>query len=295
MEVDAVKSPELADSLTRDTHDMLASAASMFQMVNPRSSGDEDDTPIPDERSIIRSSGVPSVADFDNGSQNFDHDQERNRNQAALDLEMEMERDRNEGGGMDMPSDPIEPQEPQEPQDQEERDMLPDFDRMSMVSNFTNSFQRKRRYDDSAGVTKRTRTSAPKAQFGRIAGVRRRLEALNQSQIVDIVEKLVDSQPDLASIVDMVAPPLTAEQALKVLNKYFNSILDKMPLGGTNNDYAFLRVKPQWIDFFAALADYISLFTSVAAPHFIPEPDVVQSKINAALEFLDGATSILLQ
>ncbi|GMM51620.1 Sts1 protein [Starmerella bacillaris] len=170
--------------------------------------------------------------------------------------------------------------------------------------------KRKRRNDDSSpppanNVHKRARPSKPHTS---VVGLKRRMEALDQRQLVSILERLVERQPEISTLVEQMAPKLTVQQALDQLKKYLANVLENMPLGSTNanvnvnsnstsnsnlttpstmssstgsNDYAFLRVRPFWTQFFVALADYTMIFV------------YGDEETSTALEFLHAATSLV--
>jgi len=129
---------------------------------------------------------------------------------------------------------------------------------------------------------KRSRISQPSRRSSAPLSTRRRLEALDKSQLMALVEDLVDHQPQLCYTIDNVAPPLTSSQALSVLQKYLAEVEAHLPYGSGHSDYAFLRVKPQWTSFFVALAEYT---------HFFLENG--HTDMTKMFEFLDGATNLV--
>lgn len=130
------------------------------------------------------------------------------------------------------------------------------------------------------GVHKRARTSRASASGN---GLKRRLEALDKQQLVSIVDRLLERQPDLVPVVDQMTPKLKVSQALNELQKHHAKILDNLPLGTPTSDYAFLRVRSLWTSFFVALADYTLMFVYDTQP-----TDTTQ-----ALEYLDAATMLV--
>lgn len=129
-----------------------------------------------------------------------------------------------------------------------------------------------------SGVHKRARSSRASASG---PGLKRRLEAIDKQQLVSIIDRLLERQPDLVPVVDQMTPKLKVAQALDQLQKHHTNILDNLPLGTPSSDYAFLRVRSLWTSFFVALADYTLMF--VYDTH-----DTTQ-----ALEFLDAATVLV--
>lgn len=83
-------------------------------------------------------------------------------------------------------------------------------------------------------------------------------------------------------VVEQLAPPITVQQALSTLVAYRQEIFNKLPLGDSSGDYAFLRTKPQWTSFFVALAEYTFAFLQKDS-----------SELLTTLEYLDGATNLV--
>lgn len=144
--------------------------------------------------------------------------------------------------------------------------------------------KRKRRLDEAAPgplpgtVHKRARQA--RVHTPRV-GLKRRLEALEKQQLATLLERLLERQPELVPLVDQMTPQLKVAQALEQLRRYHSNILDSLPLGTPSNDYAFLRVRSLWTNFFVALADYTVLFV------------YSDGETQQALEFLDAATALV--
>lgn len=130
---------------------------------------------------------------------------------------------------------------------------------------------------------KRAKLHSPKATA---VPLRRRLESLGHTQLLDLVENLVQAHPETHQSLRRLVPEITVERALRMLKDYHQRIIDALPYkDDPTGDYAYLRVEPHLRDFFEALADYTAAF--------LPPHTSETSASSQALIFLDGATELI--
>ncbi|CAP73889.1 uncharacterized protein PODANS_2_12440 [Podospora anserina S mat+] len=110
----------------------------------------------------------------------------------------------------------------------------------------------------------------------------RLLETLTNDQLRTVLQTICERHPDIGHEVVTSAPRPTVACALDILAGYQEKLHDATPLGHTNSDYAYFRVKQQ----LGALLDAISDFTS----QFLPP---LEQQTNISLQFLDGVTKVI--
>ncbi|KAK0739981.1 Cut8 six-helix bundle-domain-containing protein [Apiosordaria backusii] len=110
----------------------------------------------------------------------------------------------------------------------------------------------------------------------------RLLETLDNNQLRTVLQTICERHPDIGHEVVTSAPRPTVTCALDILAGYREKLRAAMPLGHTNSDYAYFRVRQQ----LASLLDAISDFTS----QFLPP---LEQQTNVSLQFLDGVTKVI--
>lgn len=155
--------------------------------------------------------------------------------------------------------------------------------------------KRKRRLDDFSPPSRRAAPAHGISSPGikkmrhhtrRAVPIRRRIEALSHRQLVELVERLCDQNPESCETVSRLAPTLGVDSALGTLKGYLNKIYENMPYRRSDSevldDYSYLRMQPFVQEFFLALADYT---TSFLPPY--------EESLTTTLEFLDKATELV--
>ncbi|KAK4191457.1 Cut8 six-helix bundle-domain-containing protein [Podospora australis] len=117
---------------------------------------------------------------------------------------------------------------------------------------------------------------------GRPLALPRLLETLDNSQLRNVLQTICERHPDIGHEVVTSAPRPSVTCALDVLGDYHEKLRAAFPLGHTNSDYTYFRVREK----LAALVEAISDFTS----QFLPP---VEQQTNLSLQYLDGATKLI--
>jgi len=132
---------------------------------------------------------------------------------------------------------------------------------------------------DRANSMKRVRTGKDK-EFP----MNRLLATLDKSQILAVIHNLLDAHPNLQSEVASFIPPptvLSAESALKQLEKRLHESFPYTRWGPSKDDYSFNRIRPHLLDLKEVILDYAAHF---ASPNEFPTNTF--SYLNLAIGFV---------
>ncbi|CAO3609540.1 unnamed protein product [Mucor hiemalis] len=126
--------------------------------------------------------------------------------------------------------------------------------------------------------TKRNRMSIKK-EFP----ISKLLATLDKDKLIELINDLVDSNPNLKTEVDAFIPPPTTQSISLVIANLEKKLQESFPFSKTlaRDDYSYNRVKQALIDIVNALLEY--------ADHFTSSPDEFPTTI---FSYLDFATSV---
>ncbi|KAI5951172.1 STS1 [Candida jiufengensis] len=131
---------------------------------------------------------------------------------------------------------------------------------------------------------KKTKTSKI---IGQPLPTTRIIETLNQTQLQDLINKLVDLHPELHTTIKKISNQPSMKSLTQILEKKFEEIINHLPYkGNIENDYSYLRIKPYLIEFLNCLEDYI---LSILPPI---QQQYEENKISV-LEFLNDSTKLI--
>lgn len=101
------------------------------------------------------------------------------------------------------------------------------------------------------------RQKNPNAIFGQRLPLNRIIETLNKEKLQNLINNLVNENPELTTKILNASPNITPTDALRELQRKLDIILANIPYKvDSTSDYSFLRVKPLINEFFQSLSDY---------------------------------------